>query len=67
MCVSMFLPQAVDVSLSQSIQAGVYPAFISSFTWEQCLGPEADHLSSFTGMDNSTCSCFSAVPYVFIV
>jgi hypothetical protein len=64
---SQCLSQLVDVSLSQSIQTGVYPAFISGFTWEQCLGPEADHLSPFTGTDKSTCSCLSAVPYVFIV
>lgn len=50
-----------------SMQTGFYPAFISSFTWEQCLGPEADHLSPFAGMDKSTCSCLSAVPYIFIV
>ena len=31
-----------------SIQTGFYPAFISSFTWEQCMGPEANHLSPFT-------------------
>jgi len=64
---SQCLAQAVDVSLSQSIQAEVYPAFISSFMWEQCLGPEADHFSPFTGMDKSTCSCLSAVHYVCIV
>jgi hypothetical protein len=60
--VSQCLAQAVDISVSQSIQTGASPA--SGFTLEQYLGPKRDYLSPFTGKDKSTYSCNSTPSYI---